>query len=350
VTGWDAIVIGGGCAGGICAAAIARAGHRVLLATMPASRPRLAELIAPADARTLRPWIDVANLPASDRLPCRGVVSRWGEAPTHVTDYVLERCEPGWIVRRPALDRALLDAAIAAGVETRENWRCLGISDGGVVTFETPAGRHDIGASCIVLATGRVPSARTRRMYVDDQIAFAATVEEQGSLHDLLWVESARDGWWYASAVPGSGPRIVFMTRADGARTSHSSRQRVFVEAFERTTLIRQAFARSPALGPVSLLDARLTCPMGDPSDTVIRIGDAAGSADPLSGRGCALALRSAVAAAAAIEQYLRTGVREPIRTLNACARLEHEQHRRERARLWARGGIFPEGEAAIAV
>jgi flavin-dependent dehydrogenase len=339
----DVIVVGGGPAGCVCATSLANAGRHVMLATMPpAPRPRLPELLSPGAARALRSWISIGNLPDREAIPCRGVLSQWGRTGTRVTDYVLERCEPGWIVRRTALDRALFDGAAAAGVEIRKDWKCVRVAPNAqiTVTFDTASGPHESRAACVVLATGRTPAMRARMAYHDQQVAFAAAVEDGVALHDLLWLESVDQGWWYVMPTPRGGAQVVFVTQARPSGTAFRDRRRFFADAFARATLIRAAFTRQPAFDAVAIFDARLTHPIDSLPDNVIRIGDAAGSSDPLSGQGWVRAAQSALAAAVAIDEYLRTGEFQSIRAFNRGMTANFEQCQLERASHWARSGI----------
>ncbi len=119
---YDAIVIGARCAGAPTAMLLARQGHRVLLldrATFP-SDTMSTHLIHPTGLAALRRWglldeLIATSVPALPRLRFDfGPVVLEGTPPA--VDGISEHYAP----RRRVLDKLLVDAAVAAGVEVRE--------------------------------------------------------------------------------------------------------------------------------------------------------------------------------------------------------------------------------------
>jgi flavin-dependent dehydrogenase len=185
-----------------------------------------------------------------------------------------------------------------------------------------------------------------RMAYADRQIAFGVNVDDVASMHGLFWLESVEDGWWYAMPRPSGGAHIVFVTQERPSGMSDSSRRRFFADAFSRTMLLREAFPGELSFDAVSVFDARLSRPIDNVPDTVVRIGDAIGSSDPLSGRGCAGATRSAQAAAIAVDEFLRTDSRDQLHAFTRESVADFERQRIERAFHWARGGILEAARA----
>ena len=126
----------------------------------------------------LRRLRSVSTLPASGGeavTTCRGVVSQWGRAPIHMTDYELLSLGPAWIVRRPAFDGLLWSATEDAGVTFAVGWRLTSVAERGdhrLVSFSTPCGQRQRAAAAVVNATGRAAQpAGSRREYLDRQAA-----------------------------------------------------------------------------------------------------------------------------------------------------------------------------------
>jgi 2-polyprenyl-6-methoxyphenol hydroxylase-like FAD-dependent oxidoreductase len=336
---WDVVVVGGGPAGSVCAASLARRGWQVLLAEAgDFSKPRPAETLGPAAVRLLErlAWVkrdDTAGV-------CRGVLAKWGAAEAEVRDYELEQCEAGWIVRRPEIDRLLFARAGCVGVATRLRWRCLGVRVDGTdtvsVEFSTPAGAHQEAARFVVEATGRHPmGGGASRVHLDRQVAYFTTVGAALETHDLLWVESAEAGWWYLIGLSG-GAQLVFVTEARPRSAGPGARVAFFEEQFERTRLLRPLFPEPPRFEAIRACDARAARPGHAPPDRVLRIGDAAGSADPLSGQGWAQALESALAGADVVSGCLVGAGSLDRAAFERSAAARHDHHLETRASLWS--------------
>jgi flavin-dependent dehydrogenase len=337
----DVIVIGAGASGCICAAHLARKGHAVLLAEAAIAQPeRLADVLCPAVVRYLQSWMPSATVPDRVVRECRGVLAHGAVGDPYLTDYDRLSCGPAWIVRRPAFDRALLNAATAAGAATRLGWKCVGIGGDQTdleVYFETPEGRRRLLSRAVVVATGRNSTDRAEpRLYHDGQLAYSTTVHTPAALYDLLWVECTAEGCWYMSARPDGGVQLVWVTQA---RPASDSRRSWFQQAFAATRTMRTAFASEPEIGPIAVADARLSTISSKPRAGVFRIGDAVATSDPLSGQGWMRAVTSAVAVAHAVTAYLIDGG-----TSRIAAQHEHlfdfQRHVAERSLLWMDGGV----------
>jgi 2-polyprenyl-6-methoxyphenol hydroxylase-like FAD-dependent oxidoreductase len=310
---WDALVIGGGPAGCLCAAALARESWRVLLADARSPDKRgLADTLPPDACRALRrafPGVALDHVGTRSR----GVLAWWNGS-SSLIDYELQHCEPGYTVRRPAIDGLLLRQAAIAGVEVRRSWRCVGVEAGdrqevASAEFVTPDGRRRERSRVTVVATGRVGvPGLPRRVYLDRQVAYSAIVEG-GVTHDWLWVEQSRDGWWYFVRASAASTQIVFVSSAGVAHSRGETPASGLSRALERTSSWRDIFGRLPSIGQVATHDARASAPATVGSPRLLIVGDAAGSVDPLSGHGWRHALQSASESAEHVHDCLR-GVR----------------------------------------
>lgn len=350
---WDVVVIGGGPSGCVSAAALAGAGHRVLLAEADRrGRERLADILAPDVVRQLSAWGAFQSLPDGVAMPCRGVLARWAQREPHVTDYELLSCGSAWIVRRPAFDRVLLKRAAATGVATRLGWTSTAIHDRGggfEVSFATPDGPSRVMTRAIMNASGRASAARAgSRVYYDRQLAYSATVDLPDSLHDFLWIESTNGGWWYLNALPGGRAQLVWVTEERPESPGPAGRCAFLGQKFASTQMVRSAFAGNPVFESVAVSDARLSACRRKPTPGIFTVGDALSTSDPLSGRGWSRAMTSAQATAEIADGYLRLA--DTARWVALQGRLVEDFHRHmsDRARYWTQIGI-PGGAAGRA-
>ncbi len=121
---YDAIVVGARCAGSPTAMLLARKGYRVLLvdkATFPSDAPKGIYIHQPGVAR-LRDWglldkIVASNCPSIGQLAFDlGPLTLTGSPPP------IDGIDVGYAPRRKVLDNILVEAAVKAGVELRENF------------------------------------------------------------------------------------------------------------------------------------------------------------------------------------------------------------------------------------
>lgn len=118
---YDAIVIGARCAGAPTAMLLARQGHKVLLvdrATFPSDIPH-GHFIYKGGPRRLKAWGLLDNLLASGCPPVSKMILDMGNFPLAGENLVVDGVAMGCGPRRKVLDKILVDAAVAAGVELR---------------------------------------------------------------------------------------------------------------------------------------------------------------------------------------------------------------------------------------
>ncbi|MEW5957452.1 MAG: NAD(P)/FAD-dependent oxidoreductase [Chloroflexota bacterium] len=123
-SGYDAIVIGARCAGAPTAMLLARQGHKVLLvdrATFPSDIPH-GHFIYRGGPRRLKAWGLLDNILASGCPPVSKMILDMGPFPLAGEDLVVDGVAMGCGPRRKVLDKILVDAAVAAGVELREQF------------------------------------------------------------------------------------------------------------------------------------------------------------------------------------------------------------------------------------
>jgi flavin-dependent dehydrogenase len=121
---YDAIVIGGRCAGASVAMLLARRGLKVLLldrARFPSEIPH-GHFIHRHGPRRLRDWGLLDRVLATGCPPVTSITMDFGDFPLTGEDLVVDGVPVGLGPRRAALDRVLVEAAVEAGAELREGF------------------------------------------------------------------------------------------------------------------------------------------------------------------------------------------------------------------------------------
>jgi flavin-dependent dehydrogenase len=332
----DVIVVGGGPAGSTAAAALARAGRRVVLFerdTFP--RFHIGESLLASVNEVLE------TIGAGDLIRAEAFPRKWGA--TFLTpdgrverfaDFAISSEVPApqtWQVPRERFDLLLLRHAASCGADVREQHRVVSIdfdAEGVTVTYRATAFAAD--------AEGRVGHARIRARMLVDASGRAALLSRQFGLRvdepDLANVAVFSH---YAGVPRGEGRRagdIRVIARADGGWfwMIPISDELMSVGA----VLPRHAFQALPKIEHGDLLDrlvgdtpvvARL---MRDAErrwpvrieqdfsygarryagDRWIAVGDAGSFLDPVFSSGVAIALESALEGADAIDRGLASG------------------------------------------
>jgi 2-polyprenyl-6-methoxyphenol hydroxylase-like FAD-dependent oxidoreductase len=134
---YDAIVIGGRCAGSPTAMLLARKGHRVLLvdkATFP-SDTMSTHMVHPPGVSALERWGLRERLEATGCPPVDRYSFDFGPVSVAGSPRPIDGVARGYAPRRTILDKLLIDAAAEAGAEVREGFTVEEIvSQDGVVT------------------------------------------------------------------------------------------------------------------------------------------------------------------------------------------------------------------------
>jgi menaquinone-9 beta-reductase len=315
----DVIVVGGGPAGSAAAILLRRRGHDVLLvdqarfprdkvcgeAVSPGAWPILDELGARCRVTALHPQ------------PLRGMVLTSPDGTLFRGTY-RTAAEPGFAVRRDALDQALLQTARDAGVEVREGVRATGpVGAGGRVcgvAVESDSGGKTLRARMVVGADGRRSVVARRLGLLSEHRSlrrFAVRGHWEGVCGLSEFGEMHVGGGGYCGVAPLSSTRANVAFVVDQREMGAAGGD---LEGFYRSTLrrwpriverLKHAVLAIPprAVGPLALVARRLTVP------GALLVGDAAGFYDPFTGEGVTLALRSASLAAEVIDRALQSSV-----------------------------------------
>lgn len=277
---WDAVVIGGGPAGAVSAIGLARRGRRVLLVEKSLF-PRW---------KVCGACVGASGIAALGRM---GLASALDDAGARDVPRVelLWRGERGGArlrgmrtISRNAMDTALVDAAVDAGVEVRFGVRAEGSADGRVRLVGAD-GERDVRSSVVVQAGGlraaRGDGAAVRdgawiglgvtrggEAYGDGSLVMA--VGDRGYVGRIV-TEDGRANW--AAAVD---PALVRACGSPGA-------------AVARLLAGNASGLRAPVDGWVGTPALTRRVPVVE--GRVVRVGDAAGYVEPITGEGMSWAI-----------------------------------------------------------
>ena len=331
----DAVVVGGGPAGTVCAARLAAKGRSVVLLER-GHHPRfhLGESLLPGSVGVLEA-IGVLEEVRARFLVKRGArfVDGRDERRTARYDFA-EAFHPRWDhafeVPRDDFDELLFRHAGRSGAELREGWEVTAMRRDGEratgVDARAPDGTmHAIDARFVVDATGR--DAMTARasgdveriahldrtaLYTQVRGAWRDTGEREGDIQIVVCGEDTQRGWFWL--IPFADGRTSVGVVVSGAWVrAHRDANEGGPEA-----MFDAAVRETPAVAGMLMGAERLFAPRAtsDFSFHVRRmrgegwlaVGDAAGFIDPLFSTGVHLAMEGALRAADAIHEALASG------------------------------------------
>jgi 2-polyprenyl-6-methoxyphenol hydroxylase-like FAD-dependent oxidoreductase len=322
---YDALIVGGRCAGAAVAMLLARQGHKVLIidqATFPSDVKLSTHLVWHAGVDLLAQWGLLDALVATGSPLLRDFSLDMGEL-------VLKGRPPGAKVgaaiapRRIALDQVLLDAAVAAGAELRQgvsfedviregnqaNGRVTGVR--GHLSDRTPftANAHlVIGADGAHSHVARAVGAQAYNEYPKEAGAYNTYayfsgvklhgVEFYGRPERMMYAWETNNGQVLAGVMqPGSAPRVhhrneveaAFFAELDAMTPELAKRLRGGRRESDWLSAATATFCRQAA-GPGWCL-----------------VGDAGLTVDPITAAGITNALRDAELLSGLVHEGLRT-------------------------------------------
>ena len=315
----EVIVIGGGPAGAGIARLLASRGRSVTLVVPPADPTRgLGESLPPSARKSLAAVGVLEAVESAGFCASRGNRVAWGGEPPRLESFDTEGRVSGFQVWRPALDRLLLDCAVAVGATVESALvRRVEIRDDGPVdvTVASASGAtRSLQSRFVVDASGRAGVIARRYGRVAHPVRTHAWIglwqydqPITGSSLETTLVESCDTGWAWSVPVSPTLRCAAVMVDPDrsGADTAGSLETR-YRNEIARARHLRDEL-RSASFVRVWGADATpyRTRALGGPTHLVI--GDAAQCIDPLSSIGVKKALASAWHGAAVVETCLAT-------------------------------------------
>ncbi|MEA2873270.1 MAG: hypothetical protein QOH67_3246 [Hyphomicrobiales bacterium] len=310
MAGFDVLIAGAGPAG--CAAAISLGDFapKLRVGLIDAAAPdttRIGETVPPPIKPILEHLGLWQNFIADGHSASYRTLSAWGGPELLSNEFLFHTQQTGW-----RLDRARFDAMMLRGAAPRVAARIAGkvakfslADDGWSVALDDGAihtARAVVDATGRAAVLARLHGLRPQRL--DRLVSCLAFCESRGGTQELT-IEAVCDGWWYTAALPDGRRVIAFMSDADIVRRVELGQRDRWLRALDETTHIGAVTAGAEPLRAPQFHGAGSQIVLCDPAQTLICVGDAASSFDPVSGQGIVKALRSGVFASYAIADYL---------------------------------------------
>ena len=317
MTHHDVAVIGAGPAGAIAATGLARRGLSVVLVDPgPQEGPRIGETL-PAFAADMLARHDLPG-PLDDprHRPISGVVSAW-DGPAETYHSMVRPGGPDWRLDREAFDAALVAAAVKAGSELLPH-RVLRVERCCQRWVLTLNGRPAVTTSFAVDATGRrsvvARSCGITRIRHEQQIAIWAvgvsTAAPALAATRRTLIEADRDGWWYGAVLPSDRPIACFHTSVPVALALRRMPCRWHDLLARTKVLARWLEPAAFAAANLHFVDATGSMCSRPAGASWAACGDAAIAFDPIVAQGLLNAVRTGLAAAAALTTGEEASVR----------------------------------------
>jgi len=202
-------------------------------------------------------------------------------------------------------------------------------------------------ARAVVDATGR--AAELARLHglnpqrLDRLGSCFAFCENRDASTGELMIEAVRDGWWYTAALPDGRRVIAFMSDTDIVRRLDLGQRDRWMHALGETEHVHPVATGAEPLESPQFRGAGSQMVSCDAEQSLICVGDAASSFDPVSGQGIVKALRSGVFASYAIADHLERGDSDGLRRYGAFVKSEFAAYRNTLRDYYAQEQRWPD-------
>lgn len=338
VDSYNVVVVGGRCAGSATATLLARQGCSVTLVERADVLDETLSthwVLAPG-VRLLEQWGLLDAVVASGCPPIRSVMLEIADGDPSDCEgnssgahaRLTPRTEDGapvvtYAPRREVLDRLLLDAAVAVGVEVRTGVRALGVTrddSGRVAGLEVEAGsesRETLRADLVVGADGRnsrvarsVGSGFERDDGTVGSTSYAYWSAETDDVARLMMADHTAVTIW-----PTHGDAVVVAVSSTSPPGRGDSAEEHYLRAVGDSALAGQVLTGATRLGRVRSVAGIRNYQRVASGPGWALAGDARHQKDPLAARGISDAFEDAAALASCLDTVRRRGV-DPERAL----------------------------------
>ncbi|HET7286959.1 MAG TPA: tryptophan 7-halogenase, partial [Pyrinomonadaceae bacterium] len=312
----DVVIVGAGPAGAATAINLAPFQRVVLVERRADVVVRVGESLVPAARRLFADMGLLERFVAEQHEPWYCNRSVWGSPEPEEKDFLRDPDGPGWHLDRRRFESWLRSIAIERGAELLIPAALDHLESrdkGWFVRLKTDEGAIELSARFIIDAGGQ--SAPVARKLGLRPAAHQSLVccwmygrDEAVGGRGLTYVEAVRDGWFYTASVPDGRRILAFHTDADLPMARAVSKQNRLIEWLEEakglaSLLADVGFVPDSESSVTSVRSAALEPAAGE---GWLAAGDAAMSFDPLSSQGLFNALFTGLAAAEAVDSYLR--------------------------------------------
>jgi flavin-dependent dehydrogenase len=293
-------VIGAGPAGSTVALSLARLGHQVLVLEQYAfPRAHVGESLSPA----ILPLLD--TLGVRDRvergpfLRPRQALIRWRDETAYVK---WQPEEPGFQVDRGAFDLLLLEIALESGAKLLQPASALSpIQDseaGWLVPFEYKGRVLCAKTRFLVDASGRRSGILSRRQRTSPPtVAIYGYWRNTGLKGAETRVESGNECWYWGAPLPDGSLNAAVFLDANKCRVARSaSLEALYCSLLSESTLL-SACLEGTLTTPLRACTASSSHAVTPIDNSLIKVGEASFSIDPLSSQGVQAAMQSALQA-----------------------------------------------------
>lgn len=316
----EAIVVGGGPAGSTFAAALAQAGHRVLL--LDKSRfPRhkaCSDYISPAGVSLLGEMGVLDDARCHGARPMEGMIVHAPDGSCFPVNYGQAGAGQAALgLSRYHLDNLLLQRAQASGVTIREGahvrdvLRDNGRAVGAAVTIDGI--RQEIRAPLIVGADGR-NSVVARALQLDRDVRWPRKTGLAAHYHNVTGLDQFGEMHTAPRIYAGLAllehglTNVTIVARSHDVKARNGSISEFFSEAIQKMPGVAQKLNGAERIGGIRGVGPMACRSRRTTGDGYLLIGDAAAFLDPFVGEGVYEALRSGLLAAPVASAALKAG------------------------------------------
>lgn len=309
----DALIVGAGPAGAVCALNLAPFRRVLMVDRRPVPLSRIGESLPGAARRLLVDMGIWEDFLGDGHAPCHAYRSIWGGPEPIERDTLRDPDGCGWHLDRVRFEMRLRAIAVARGAALLAPAQPVNLerkTEGWRVSLKLPNRLLTARARLLVDAGGKssllLRKFGRRRLAESRLICGWVACVDATLPRGLTQIEAEAEGWWYASPVPSGGGVLAFHTDADlpAARIARSTT--ALLARAKHLPMLGEFVAPSRWREPIGGFCAAHGGVVDEPvGPDWASVGDAALNYDPLSSQGLFNALYTGLAAAEAVDRNL---------------------------------------------